>query len=407
MMIACGWFTRACAIALVLVAQASTAASFDCESASTAIEVGICGDETLSAADEEMARKCHELLPRWPTLPEEQAAWLRDVRNVCDDSECLSKVYLDRISALDEQLAAVANPAVSAQETSAGNSVAVGGSTCGPNESARWKQLLCLDSTLMAAEGELAGQLHKVGIRHPEVYQTQVEWERDVRDACNDTECLSSAYLQRIATLETYEQQVQPAATDDDIQSSPRPPNALDRFIERAGWHNIIIGVWVFVGFIFFILILGSSREVVICYNTADFLWTLAPIVFPLIGFMIHSSLTPEGTDPLATMEQRVVIILTAAAAAHSIIKIFYNACVYNRSIPAGIFVGCFKVFLGLLAALIILGSLDGSGHKNRHRAQPSMLALAVGLLILGWLFRAVFNGPAVYEKKGWQLQHV
>ena len=94
------------AAAVLLPATFTTtahAASFDCAKARTLIENHICGDQKLSALDEELSKVYREVLdatPRPDAFRASQRVWLRDVRNVCTTSQCLTKAYQDRLDDL-------------------------------------------------------------------------------------------------------------------------------------------------------------------------------------------------------------------------------------------------------------------------------------------------------------------
>jgi uncharacterized protein len=82
----------------------ATAASFDCEKASTRIEKMICQDDGLGHLDDQMADKYRAQLaarPNDPSVREAQAAWLRE-RNRCPDEACLALAYLDRLRTLSQ-----------------------------------------------------------------------------------------------------------------------------------------------------------------------------------------------------------------------------------------------------------------------------------------------------------------
>ena len=78
----------------------SDAASFDCKQAETKVEKLICSEHELSSADEEMGRRYRELLAEHQKdrveLVGQQRRWLKQVRNVCSDVNCLVTVYARR-----------------------------------------------------------------------------------------------------------------------------------------------------------------------------------------------------------------------------------------------------------------------------------------------------------------------
>lgn len=100
----------------VLAACASSrqtlAASFDCQRASTRLEVMICSDPTLSALDDQLdaGYKAADARHAVPALREEQRAWLAQ-RARCADAACLGDMYRHRVVDLSA-IAAAASPAV-------------------------------------------------------------------------------------------------------------------------------------------------------------------------------------------------------------------------------------------------------------------------------------------------------
>ncbi len=81
------------------------AASFDCTKASNLVENAICSDSQLSDLDELLNRSYKQALANAlnvNALKSEQRAWLKNVRNKCQDSLCLRRVYKERISVIDD-----------------------------------------------------------------------------------------------------------------------------------------------------------------------------------------------------------------------------------------------------------------------------------------------------------------
>jgi uncharacterized protein len=80
------------------------AASFPCEKAATAVEKSICANEVVSELDEHLGRyytAARAALGAGKTcLAQDQKTWLK-TRNACKDANCLKRVYLARLAALD------------------------------------------------------------------------------------------------------------------------------------------------------------------------------------------------------------------------------------------------------------------------------------------------------------------
>ena len=98
-----GFFAITVFITFSLVAMHVQAASFDCAKANTKIEKMICGNAELSKLDEEMTRAYHLKEPQTASkqiLLQEQRHWLNQVRNTCNDVDCLLSSYKSRINEL-------------------------------------------------------------------------------------------------------------------------------------------------------------------------------------------------------------------------------------------------------------------------------------------------------------------
>ena len=100
-------------IALLVLGGSAHAASFDCSKAATATEKLICSNQRISDLDEYLGRYYYtaraEVGRGAMCLASNQREWLRSVRNVCKDSSCLERVYLNRLAELDPlQLGATA-----------------------------------------------------------------------------------------------------------------------------------------------------------------------------------------------------------------------------------------------------------------------------------------------------------
>jgi len=83
------------------------AASFDCSKAATKSEKLICGDQTLSAADSELAkvyRQATEELPDPEGLKKEQLSWIKNERDACPDAPCMLKAHDARAAALGNKV---------------------------------------------------------------------------------------------------------------------------------------------------------------------------------------------------------------------------------------------------------------------------------------------------------------
>ena len=91
--------------ALLAIAGAASAASFDCKLAKTDTEKAICANEEVSTLDEYLGRYYaaarDTLKSADKCLVTDQRIWIREKRNPCKDAACLRAAYLERLAVLD------------------------------------------------------------------------------------------------------------------------------------------------------------------------------------------------------------------------------------------------------------------------------------------------------------------
>ncbi len=91
-------------VSLLLLAGTSHAASFDCSKAASATEKLICGNEAVSALDEQLGSAYKQALANVSdkdALKQQQVEWLKQQR-ACKDAECLTQTYQTRIAQLQK-----------------------------------------------------------------------------------------------------------------------------------------------------------------------------------------------------------------------------------------------------------------------------------------------------------------
>ncbi len=98
------WTLAICAAWLALP-RLSSAASFPCQKASTAVERTICASKEISELDEYLGRYYaaarSQMSHANECLASNQRGWLRGVRDTCKDAVCLKAAYLQRLAELD------------------------------------------------------------------------------------------------------------------------------------------------------------------------------------------------------------------------------------------------------------------------------------------------------------------
>lgn len=95
-------------ITVLAFASTSHAASFDCSKAFSLVEKTICSESQLSELDNLLMKSYKKAMTNSidkGLLKSDQKNWLANVRNKCQDSICLSRVYKDRISTLNNSVA--------------------------------------------------------------------------------------------------------------------------------------------------------------------------------------------------------------------------------------------------------------------------------------------------------------
>jgi len=95
-------------VAALLLALASLQAqgAMDCSRARSNAEKMLCSNPRLMQADEQLAFAWREAIRRGvdpKDLQESQREWLRDVRDACNDTECMLRAYQDRTADLDNR----------------------------------------------------------------------------------------------------------------------------------------------------------------------------------------------------------------------------------------------------------------------------------------------------------------
>lgn len=97
---------RCCVLLVALLGAVPAHAAIDCSRARSNAEKMICSNSRLMRADEELAYAWREAIRRGvdpEILRESQRAWLRDVRDACNDVECMLQAYRDRTADLENR----------------------------------------------------------------------------------------------------------------------------------------------------------------------------------------------------------------------------------------------------------------------------------------------------------------
>jgi uncharacterized protein len=90
----------------LLLAAANAGAVMDCSRTKSNAEKMICSNSRLMQADQQLALAWREAIRRGidpQELMETQRTWLRDVRDACNDVECMLRAYQDRVADLENR----------------------------------------------------------------------------------------------------------------------------------------------------------------------------------------------------------------------------------------------------------------------------------------------------------------
>ena len=96
---------RCLSIALALAVAAPALAAVDCSRAKTNSEKLLCSNSRLAAADQRLASAFRAAIKRGiepQVLMDSQRSWIHDVRDVCNDVDCMLKAYDERTAEIKD-----------------------------------------------------------------------------------------------------------------------------------------------------------------------------------------------------------------------------------------------------------------------------------------------------------------
>lgn len=97
---------RAIAVVLLLMLSSSALAVIDCSRARSNAEKLLCSNSNLMKADEKLAFAYRQAIRRGVNpqeLIESQRTWVREVRDACNEVECMLRAYQDRTADLENR----------------------------------------------------------------------------------------------------------------------------------------------------------------------------------------------------------------------------------------------------------------------------------------------------------------
>jgi uncharacterized protein len=105
-----------CLFVLLTSTLPAQAASFDCAKANSKVERTICTDSELSKLDDQLNKTYQQAMEQSKDKQhefKEQKRWLKEIRNICTDVDCLKSAYTSRISDLSPSTSTQDNSAIS------------------------------------------------------------------------------------------------------------------------------------------------------------------------------------------------------------------------------------------------------------------------------------------------------
>jgi len=178
-----------------------------------------------------------------------------------------------------------------------------------------------------------------------------------------------------------------------------------DKEPSMVGIMAIFFSIAVFVGGIY-LLILGSTKRVVIYYDYRDLSKSFLPVLFFGMAIFVFKS------EPSVNSFANFVLhwIISAFFGVLGLIRtaITVNTAIqHNRDldIAMGLIIGFFKIIFIFLAVILVINRIIDIiakmlGGKTFKETVVSITLVA----IIGFITSAIVNGEEVYLKKGWLL---
>ena len=157
---------------------------------------------------------------------------------------------------------------------------------------------------------------------------------------------------------------------------------------------------FVIVSFSFLaILIAGATNKIIIFNDYSDLWLTLGLVIWPLIGFIILSIITPESTPDnynilIGSPSATATTLLTSFATFYSLIKTMANSVKANGTV-IGIIVGIFKIFSSIIIILSVVGLFNKINEKNSSYGNK-LIFISIFTFIFYWVLKTLVNGKKV-----------
>lgn len=324
-------------VAGLLFSITSYAASFDCQQASTPVEEAICTYPEIGSLDEQLAsayRSAINSSPDASRIKSEQRTWITQVRNKCEDTNCLITAYQSRISAITD----VATPLESN------------------------KSVINIEESEQNVKNSELSSMQGEALSTPE-------------------NPLPTSQQQTVVEQET----IKPTSEQEKISS------------------DIAIIMWFAVAAIGIgLLIAGASNKAVIYYNGAEMAISFLAVALPFVALSMFDS-TPFESESFNWTFRWIASPVTGIIGVLCLVLNFQQAVKHNKNIFLGMFVGAFKILFISLTVLVVLGQIIGK-LTNKDTSLRDAAWAVILLAIFVSVAKAMINGPEVYKAKGWRL---
>jgi len=162
--------------------------------------------------------------------------------------------------------------------------------------------------------------------------------------------------------------------------------------------QQVIMMMWGVTGSFIALLVAGMTNRVVIFADGIDLMWTVLVFGAPVIGFMIGTTLVPEGREFENETAAVVVAGIGGLVGLGGCVMTFISSIKHN-GLFLGTVIGIFKVMAALLAAVCVIGLLGKIFGKDAGSFSKRMMA-AVVFGILLWMIQKLINGDEVYIRR-------
>ena len=174
----------------------------------------------------------------------------------------------------------------------------------------------------------------------------------------------------------------------------------LDLFLSNP--DNIITLAYLCGGAFLSLVALGMTNTIIVYRDVADFFWSLAIVLTPILTLIALAMVAPEeatDTENLfwQTGQQRLISSVGASVTVISVLKTFMN-CISNNGVLLGSVVFAFKIVASAVSVLVCLGVYNKLTEKNR--SVKNVLVAVIFFGVFAFFVNRLINGERVSRKR-------